>query len=106
MNSPELQDAEIAFWAEGVLCGEVSVVKGCRMLAGPIRRFYKEADDELDWIVLVEAETEGMPLEEDEPLWLPESFASKRAELETYTARVRDHVLEACRILLQKTGAP
>lgn len=60
--------------------------------------------DALEIILVVDSETEGYPVEADRNLWLPESFASKRAGAARYLEEVRADVVEACRHLVRRHG--
>lgn len=103
--SYRLSPAEIATVAHKVLDGELGIVEGCRLLASLASRFDVSESDALKTIIVVESETEALPVGEFRSQWHPESLAKKDAEFAPYIEKVRPLVLEACRALVQEYSA-
>ncbi len=102
MNLLPSTQTQIAAVAQGMLCGDIGIVDGCRQLVRLYCRLDEGVDELFALIVAVESETEDLPLGEARSQWSEEALSRKDAEVNAYIGQVREVVLEACEALVQR----
>jgi len=88
--------------AQKILSEELGIVEGCRLLSQLRARLDDPTNELFDTFVAVASETEDLPLGELRSQWSKESLARIEARVNAYINRMREIVLEDCRVLVKE----
>jgi hypothetical protein len=97
---------EIVRLAKEIEAGRIDTLEGVREVVRLRAALSVDDVGDADLVTLVgfESELDDVPSQRVRPLWAPEAFAEKHREKDEYLARVRHHVVDACRMLAAKWG--
>lgn len=102
MNAVETPEARITGIAQEMLSGEVGLVEGSRQLVQLFGRLDERGDELFTPIVVLESETEDLPLGEARLRWSEEALRRKEAAVGAYLREVQAEILEVCEALVRR----
>jgi hypothetical protein len=92
--------------ARAMLAGALSFLEGARSIVA----LYRDAglahlDKDIVPFVVVDSETDALPLGAQRLNWQPEALAKLQPEIDRWEAFARRDLLEACKTLIDRFGA-
>src|ERR1700677_209467 len=106
MDQQEIQSAVDI--ARAMLDGSMPLLLGCKRILGPIHRLGLGRDDAFVVFVLVDSETDHLPLDpEEKKLWNPQVLIEKEKEIAEYTVwaeGLKRNPRIACEAVIKRFG--
>ncbi len=103
----ELNRARVVEAAQAVLDGRVGIIEGARRLNDLRGRLeIDQLDEDFVGFAAIDSETDTLPIGDTRRLWNEDVLADKDREVEEAERLYRDGVLDGCRKLVARFGAP